>query len=54
MTEHRAPILNLLKQALDLWEVDPDEVSFQEQQLWEDLHEVAIKLARMTGEPEPG
>lgn len=54
MTECRAHILDLLKQALDLWETGPDEASVDEQQLWEDLHEVAIKLARMTGEPEPG
>lgn len=43
-----------LKQALDLWEVDPDEASLEEQQAWEDVHEAAIMLANMLGEAEPG
>jgi hypothetical protein len=46
-------VLALIKQALDIWEVDPDEASIEEQQVWEDLNEVGIKLARLTGEPEP-
>lgn len=47
-------VLALIKQALDIWEIDPDEASIEEQQAWEDLSEVGIKIARLTGEPEPG
>lgn len=51
---NRDRVLTCLKQALDLWEVDPDEASLQEQQAWEGVHEAAIMLARMLGEAEPG
>ncbi len=47
-------MLALIKQARDIWEVDPDEASIEEPQAWEDLNEVGIKLARLKGEPEPG
>lgn len=46
--------LILVKQALDAWEVDPDEADAEEQELWQDLHELAIRMAKLTGEPEPG
>ena len=52
MTKHEA--LTRLKQALDLWEVDPDEASLEEQQAWENAHEAAIILAKLLGEAEPG
>lgn len=51
-TRHQA--LAHLKQALDLWEVDPDEASLEEQQAWENAHEAAIMLAKMLGEAKPG
>lgn len=50
--KHKA--LALLTQALDQWEVDPDEDGADEQEAWANVLDAANLLAKLTGEPEPG
>ncbi|MES2300557.1 MAG: hypothetical protein V4521_00520 [Pseudomonadota bacterium] len=42
-----------LKSALDVWRVDPDEASAEEQKAWADLLDVANTLARITKAEAP-
>lgn len=54
MSAGKSEALSLIKQALAVWQVDPDEDAADELETWEQLLEIGDKLARLTGEPKPG
>lgn len=47
----RIQALSLIAQALDVWQVDPDQQEPEEQQAWNELLDAANVLARIISNP---